>query len=59
MSKREIISHQDRCGQCGAPITVEMDGLWSYRVCTRNGHVQPMGAAVGPLAGAAMIFPAR
>lgn len=49
----------DRCLECGAPVTVEMDGPWSYRLCSRNGHIQPMGAAAGPLAGAAMIFPAR
>lgn len=52
-------TNSDRCVQCGAPVTVEMDGPWSYRLCSRHGHIQPLGAAVGPLASAAMIFPAR
>lgn len=51
--------HTDRCAECGAPIAVEMSGVWSYRVCTRSGHVQPQGAGAGPLASAAMLFPAR
>lgn len=51
--------HQDRCVECGAPISVEMNGPWSYRVCSRNGHVQPLGAAAGPLAGAVMLFATR
>ena len=46
-----------QCAQCGAPITVEMDGPWSYRVCTRNGHVQSQGT--GPLASAVLLFMTR
>lgn len=46
----------DKCSQCGAPVVVEMNGPWSYRVCARNGHLQSQGWG-GPLASAAMIFP--
>jgi hypothetical protein len=59
MNEREIMGHRDRCVECGAPIAVEMDGLWSYRVCTRNGHVQPRGAGDGPLGHAVMLFATR
>lgn len=58
MNRHEFGKHRnDRCIECGAPITVEMSGPWSYRVCTINGHVQPSG--IGPLASAAALFPAR
>jgi ribosomal protein L37AE/L43A len=47
---------RDRCPICGSPIAVEMDGIWSYRVCTRNGHVQGYGSGAGPLASAALLY---
>lgn len=49
----------DHCVECGAPIAVEMNGLWSYRVCVRNGHVQSQDAGAGPLASAVMLFATR
>lgn len=55
MAKYESRSH-DKCSQCGAPVVVEMHGPWSYRVCAREGHLQPQGGG-GSLASAAMIFP--
>ena len=47
----------DKCAVCGGPMTVEMDGPWSYRVCTRNGHRQSQGT--GPLADAILLLTAR
>ena len=49
--------HNQKCTECGAPLAVEMDGPWSYRVCTRNGHVQSQGT--GPLANAVLLFITR
>jgi hypothetical protein len=46
----------DRCRICGSPITIEMDGIWSYRVCTANGHVQGFGSGAGPFASAALLY---
>ncbi len=58
MSRYQAASQSSQqCTQCGAPLTVEMDGPWSYRVCTRNGHVQSQGT--GPLANAVLLFMAR
>ena len=51
------IQYNQKCTECGAPIAVEMEGPWSYRVCTRNGHIQSQG--VGPLANAVLLFTAR
>jgi len=47
----------DKCSVCGGPIAVEMDGPWSYRVCTRQGHKQSPGT--GPLANAVLLFTTR
>jgi len=49
--------YSQQCTECGAPLAVEMDGPWSYRVCTRNGHVQSQGS--GPLANAVLLFTTR
>lgn len=51
--------NKDKCPQCGSSITMEMDGLWSYRVCALNGHVQGYGSSAGPLAGGVMLYSAR
>lgn len=47
----------DRCSECNSPVTVEMDGIWAFRVCIQNGHSQSKD--LGPLAAAATLFPAR
>lgn len=47
---------RDRCPKCGSPIAIEMDGMWSYRVCTLNGHVQGYGSGAGPYAIAALLY---
>ena len=58
MSRYEpAIQYNQKCKECGAPLAVEMDGPWSYRVCTRNGHVQSQGT--GPLANAVLLFTTR
>ena len=58
MSRYEPASRSSQpCTVCGAPLAVEMDGPWSYRVCTRNGPVQSEGT--GPLANAVLLFMTR
>ncbi len=57
--KQNWNTRDTKCLECGSSVIVEMDGLWSYRICVRNGHVQGHGSSAGPLAGAAMLDSAR
>ena len=58
MSRYQTASRSSQgCTECGAPLAVEMDGPWSYLVCTRNGHMQSQGT--GPLANAVLLFTTR